>query len=143
MNRRHLHFQQLSVVLGAAILLSSAAYAQEPKTGKLKVRVSREEAYTFVDDKAMGPHGGSIRLSEGKHTVPSGELRFKTLQQDVTITPGQTTTVVADLQPDGANVSGPWGRIQIEVGTLTRGDYAVLLKRQNGRLLCGACRRVQ
>ena len=52
---------------------------------------------------------------------------FKTFQQDVSITAGETTSVRADLVPDGAMVSGPWGRIQIEVGTLTRGDYAVLL----------------
>jgi hypothetical protein len=42
-------------LLSAAVLLSSALLAQEPKPGKLKVSVSPSEAYTFLDLKAIGP----------------------------------------------------------------------------------------
>ena len=117
-------------LLGSAILLSSfstAAHAQEPKPGKLKVYVTLPEAYTFVDEKAIGPGNQSIRLGEGKHTVSVANYGFKAFRQDVSIASGETTTVKVNLETDGANVSGPWGRIQIEVGTMTRGDYAVLL----------------
>lgn len=117
-------------LLGSAILLSSfstAAHAQEPKPGKLKVYVTLPEAYTFVDEKAIGPGNQSIRLGEGKHTLSVENYGFKAFRQDVSIASGETTTVKVNLETDGANVSGPWGRIQIEVGTMTRGDYAVLL----------------
>ena len=122
-----LAFNALFVVLGAIALASSAAYAQEPKPGKLKVSVSRPEPYTFVDEKAIGPGNQSIRLPEGKHSVTVANYGFKSFRQDVSITPGETTSVAANLEPDGSVVSGPWGRIQFEVGTMTRGDYAVLL----------------
>jgi hypothetical protein len=123
-------FKTFLALLGSAILLSSfstAAHAQEPKPGKLKVYVTLPEAYTFVDEKAIGPGNQSIRLGEGKHTLSVENYGFKAFRQDVSIASGETTTVKVNLETDGANVSGPWGRIQIEVGTMTRGDYAVLL----------------
>jgi hypothetical protein len=130
MNNESKWFKSFLVVLGTATLLSSLSltvHAQEPKAGKLKVYVTLPEAYTFVDEKAIGPGNQSIRLGEGKHTLSVVNYGFKPFRQDVSITGGETTKVKVDLQADGANVSGPWGRIQIEVGTLTRGDYAVLL----------------
>jgi DNA-binding beta-propeller fold protein YncE len=122
-----LAFRALFVVLGASALLASAAHGQEPKPGKLKVSVSRPEPYTFVDEKAIGPGNRSISLPEGKHNVVVSNYGFKSFQQDVSIATGETTSITANLEPYGDVVSGPWGRIQIEVGTLTRGDYAVLL----------------
>jgi outer membrane protein OmpA-like peptidoglycan-associated protein len=128
MSRQAQRFRKIFLVLGIAVGLSSAAYAQEPKAGKLKVYVSSpKEAYSFVDDKAIGPGTRSVRLGEGKHTLTVENYGFTPLRQDVSITPGKTTVIKAKLDPDGSKVSGPWGRIQLEVGTLTRGDYAVLL----------------
>ena len=123
-------FKTFLAVLGTATLLSSlssAVQAQEPKAGKLKVYVTLPEAYTFVDEKAIGPGNQSIRLGEGKHTLSVENYGFKAFRQDVSIVSGATTKVKVNLETDGAKVSGPWGRIQIEVGTMTRGDYAVLL----------------
>jgi flagellar motor protein MotB len=117
-------------VLGTATLLSSVSSsvrAQEPKAGKLKVYVTRPEAYTFVDDKAIGPGNQSLRLGEGMHNVSIENYGFKPFRQDVSIASGTTTKLKVNLEADGAKVSGPWGRIQIEVGTMTRGNYAVLL----------------
>lgn len=120
-------FKNVLVAWSLAISLCSTIYAQEPKQGKLKVSVSPSEAYTFVDDKAMGPGARTMRLSEGKHTLLVANYGYKSFQQDVSVAPGQTVSVRAELQPAGSQVSGPWGRIQIEVGSTTRGDYAVLL----------------
>jgi flagellar motor protein MotB len=130
-------FKSFLVVLGTATLLSSAVYAQEPKPGKLKVYVTLPEAYTFVDEKAIGPGNQSIRLGEGKHTLSVENYGFKPFQQDVSIASGETTKVMVNLEPDGAKVSGPWGRIQIEVGTATRGDYAVLLNGKSAGYFVG------
>ena len=124
-------------VVAIATLLSSAVYGQEPKAGKLKVYVTLPEAYTFVDDKAIGPGNRSVSLGEGMHTLSVENYGFKPFHQDVSIASGQTTKVRVDLQPDGAKVSGPWGRIQIEVGTTTRGDYAVLLNGKSAGYFVG------
>jgi hypothetical protein len=124
-------------VLGTATLLSSPVHAQEPKAGRLKVYVTLPEAYTFVDEKAIGPGNQSIRLGEGKHTLNVANYGFKPFSQDVSIVSGETTKVRVNLEPDGAKVSGPWGRIQIEVGTMTRGDYAVLLNGKSAGYFVG------
>ena len=137
MNFQSKWFKSFLVVLGAATVLSSVGYAQEPKSGKLKVLVTLPEAYTFVDDKAIGPGNQSIRLGEGRHTLSVENYGFKPFHQDVTIAPGETTKVRVDLEADGSKVSGPWGRIQIEVGTATRGDYAVLLNGKSAGYFVG------
>ena len=130
-------FKCLLAVLGTITLLSSTIYAQEPKAGKLKVYVTLPEAYTFVDEKAIGPGNQSIRLGEGKHTLSVENYGFKPFHQDVSIASDETTKVMVNLEPDGATVSGPWGRIQIEVGTATRGDYAVLLNGKSAGYFVG------
>src|SRR6266481_403715 len=130
-------FKCLLAVLGTIALLSSTIYAQEPKAGKLKVYVTLPEAYTFVDEKAIGPGNQSIRLGEGKHTLSVENYGFKPFHQDVSIASDETTKVTVNLEPDGAKVSGPWGRIQIEVGTATRGDYAVLLNGKSAGYFVG------
>jgi hypothetical protein len=127
----------LATTLGAATLLTSTVFAQEPKAGKLSVYVTLPEAYTFVDDKAIGPGNRSVKLGEGKHSLSVESYGFKPFRQDVTIASGETTKVRVDLQQDGAKVSGPWGRIQIEVGTTTRGDYAVLLNGKSAGYFVG------
>src|SRR5258708_1064812 len=114
-----------SLFLSEVVLFALGAYAQESKLGKLKVNVSVPQAYVFVDEKAIGPGNRSIRVGEGTHSVSVANYGFKTFRQDVSIEAGKTTAVKADLEPAGGKVSGPWGRIQIEVGTTTRGDYAV------------------
>jgi outer membrane protein OmpA-like peptidoglycan-associated protein len=116
-----------SILLLGAVLLSSAALAQEPKPGRLKVTVSPSEAYTFLDLRAMGPGDQSIEVAPGNHKVMVANYGFKFFQQDVDIQPGQTASVTAKLEPSGAPVSGPHGRIQFEVGLWKAGDYAVFL----------------
>ncbi len=127
MNYQSKFFRGFLAVLGTATLLCSTVYAQEPKPGKLKVSVTLPEAYTFVDEKAIGPGNQSIKLGEGKHTLSVENYGFKPFRQEVSIVSGATTKVNVNLEAQGGEVSGPWGRIQIEVGTATRGDYAVLL----------------
>src|SRR6202167_3895572 len=87
----------LAATLGAATLLSSTVFAQEPKAGKLSVYVTLPEAYTFVDDKAIGPGNRSVKLGEGKHSLSVESYGFKPFRQDVTIASGETTKVRVDL----------------------------------------------
>src|SRR6266699_1865599 len=109
-------------VLGAIVLLSSAAVAQEPKGGKLKISVSPKQAYTFVDGKAIGPGNRTIKLDVGTHHLVVANYGFKFAEQEVSIDPGHTLPLDIKLERAGAEVPGPHGRIQIEVGMRRAGD---------------------
>jgi len=115
------------LVLSAAALFGSVAAAQEPKAGKLKISVSPSEAYTFLDQKAIGPGDQSIEVAPGNHKVMVANYGFKFFQEDVDVQPGKTSSITAHLDPSGAPVSGPRGRLQFEVGLWKAGDYAVFL----------------
>ena len=114
------------IVVGA-FLLNGAAFAQNSKPGKLKIKVSPKQAYTFIDGKAMGPGSRTIRLDVGTHHLIVANYGFKFAEQDVSIDPEHTLPLDIKLEPAGAEVPGPRGRIQIEVGMRRAGDAAVLL----------------
>lgn len=124
---RHRVFTAFCGILGGAFLLSSAAYAQDTKPGKLKISVSPKQAYTFVDGKAIGPGNRTIKLDVGTHHLVVANYGYKFVEQDVSIDPDQTLPLDINLEPAGAEVPGPRGRIQIEVGMRRVGDAAVLL----------------
>jgi len=114
-------------VLGAALLMGTAVYAQDAPTGKLKVHVDPEEAYTFVDGQAYGPGQHMIRLAAGDHTILIANYGFTFNKEVVSIEPNGVSSMNVQLKPAGGLVSGPRGRIQIEPGGLDAGDDAVLL----------------
>ena len=124
---RHRAFKAFCGILGGAFLLSSAAYAQNTKPGKLKISVSPKQAYTFVDGKAIGPGNRTIKLDVGTHHLVVANYGYKFVEQDVSIDPDHTLPLDITLEPVGAEVPGPRGRIQIEVGMRRAGDAAVLL----------------
>jgi hypothetical protein len=127
MQNKILAARKLFGLMGTVLLLSVAAFAQEPKSGKLKVTVSPKQAYTFVDDKAIGPGNRTVKLAVGTHHLVVGNYGYKFFEQDVSVDSDQTLPIKVDLQSAGSEVPGPRGRIQIEVGTLRAGDAAVLL----------------
>jgi outer membrane protein OmpA-like peptidoglycan-associated protein len=108
---------QTAVKLLVVLLsVSVAAFAQDPKPGKLKVKVSPKQAYTFVDDKAIGPGNRTIKLEPGTHHLLVANYGFKFAEQDVSIDSKSTVPVDIKLERAGEEVSGPRGRIQIEAG---------------------------
>ena len=118
---------KLLSVLGTVVLLSVTTFAQESKLGKLKVTVSPNQAYTFVDGKAIGPGNRTVKLALGSHHLFVANYGYKFFEQDVSIDSDKTTPMKVDLASAGSEVAGPRGRIQLEVGTLRAGDAAVLL----------------
>ncbi len=104
------------LVLGATVLLSSVAFAQNAKPGKLKMSVSPKQAYTFVDGKAIGPGNRVIKLDVGTHHVVVANYGYKFVEQDVSLDSDKTLPVDIKLEPVGGPVPGPRGRIQIEAG---------------------------
>ena len=114
-------------ILVGVFLLNGAAFAQNSKPGRLRIRVSPKEAYSFIDGKAIGPGNRTIRLDVGTHHLIVANYGFKFAEQDVSIDPEHTLPLDIKLEPVGAEVPGPRGRIQIEVGMRRAGDAAVLL----------------
>lgn len=124
---RHQALKTFCAIVVGAFLLSGAALAQNSKPGKLKIKVSPKQAYTFVDGKAIGPGNRTIRLDVGTHHLIVANYGYKFAEQDVSIDPEHTLPLEIKLDPAGAEVPGPRGRIQIEVGMRRAGDAAVLL----------------
>jgi OmpA family protein/PEGA domain-containing protein len=124
---RNLAFRTLFAVLGIAAVLGAAAYAQESNSGKLFINVSPNEAYIFVDGQGRAPGSRSVDLPAGTHKVLVANYGYTFVQREVTIEPGQSTSLDVTLEREGDVVFGPKGRIQIEVGQLDAGDNAVLL----------------
>jgi hypothetical protein len=78
--------------------------------------VSPKQAYTFVDGKAIGPGNRVIKLDVGAHHVVVANYGYKFVEQDVSLDSDKTVPVDIKLEPVGAPVPGPRGRIQIEAG---------------------------
>lgn len=124
---RHQALKTFCGIVVGAFLLNGAALAQNSKPGKLKIKVSPKQAYTFVDGKAIGPGSRTIKLDVGTHHLIVANYGYKFAEQDVSIDPEHTLPLEIKLEPAGAEVPGPRGRIQIEVGMRRAGDAAVLL----------------
>jgi outer membrane protein OmpA-like peptidoglycan-associated protein len=122
-----LAFRTVGGILGGLSLLVLVTSAQDSKPGKLKISVQPKQAYTFVDGKAIGPGNRTIKLDVGTHHLVVANYGFKFAEQDISIDSHQTLPVDIHLERAGEQVSGPHGRIQIEVGMRRAGDAAVLL----------------
>jgi len=122
----------------ALVLFGAAAYAQE--TSKLKMSVAPKQAYTFVDGNAIGPGSRTIKLPIGTHSVVVANYGFKFFRKDITMDSGKPTILKVTLDPSGDEVSGPRGRIQLEIGDLSlgdAGDHAVLLNGKTANYFVG------
>jgi len=129
-------------IAGATVLVCMAAYGQarEPQSGRLKITVSPAQAYTFLDGQAIGHSNLSLKVNEGTHHVMVANYGYKFFEQDVSVTPGQTTSINVSLDAAGADVAGPKGSIQLELGKLfltNAGTYAVLLTGTNPKYFVG------
>jgi outer membrane protein OmpA-like peptidoglycan-associated protein len=110
-----------------SVFFAVATCARSAKPGKLRIVVSPKQAYTFVDGQAIGPGRRTIKLEVGSHHLVVANYGYKFAEKDVSIDSDHTTSLDIALEPAGAEVPGPRGRIQIEVGMRRAGDAAVLL----------------
>ena len=86
-----------------------------------------KQAYTFVDGKAIGPGNRTIKLDAGTHHVVVANYGYSFVEKEVSIDSQKTVLVDIKLEPVGATVPGPRGRIQIEGGTLPGATSAAVL----------------
>jgi outer membrane protein OmpA-like peptidoglycan-associated protein len=124
--------------IGAVLALVAAASAQEEAT--LKMSVEPKEAYTFVDGNAMGTGSKHFDLPLGTHKVVVANYGYKFFEREVSMDAGKPTVLKVSLEPSGSEVSGPFGRIQLELGPLSlddAGDHAVLLNGKTANYFVG------
>jgi len=106
--RRFLHLLTLVIAVAAG---ATAGFAQD---GKLKPILTPKQAYVFVDGNAIREGNHTMSLSPGKHTVVVVNYGYKIYTQDVNIEAGKTTKLEVKLEPQGGNVSGPFGDVQFK-----------------------------
>jgi hypothetical protein len=93
-------------------------------TGQLRVIVTPEEAYIWVDDKAASHRTTTLKLTPGEHKITVYNYGYQPETRKVNMLTGQRDQLTVNLKPAGKPVSGPWGRIQIEG---VHGDALVFL----------------
>jgi outer membrane protein OmpA-like peptidoglycan-associated protein len=119
---------------------AAAASAQEQKEATLKMSVEPKEAYTFVDGDAMGTGSKTFDLPLGPHKVVVANYGYKFFEREVSMDADKPTVLKVSLEPSGSEVSGPFGRIQLELGPLSledAGDHAVLLNGKTANYFVG------
>ncbi|MGE5322540.1 MAG: OmpA family protein [Actinomycetota bacterium] len=98
----------------AALLAFCGTVAIAQDTATVKVRVSPPEAYIFVDGQPFAHRSQTISLTAGEHTIGVYNYGFVPQVQNVTLVPGRNPQIVARWEAVPGNVTGPWGKIQIE-----------------------------
>ena len=106
--RRFVHLLTLAIAIA---LGATAGFAQD---GKLKPELTPKQAYVFVDGNAIREGSHAISLTPGKHTVVVVNYGYKIWTQDVNIEAGKTTKLEVKLEPQGGNVSGPFGAVELK-----------------------------
>jgi archaellum component FlaG (FlaF/FlaG flagellin family) len=85
-----------------------------PGKGQVNVKVLPQEAYIWVNGTPVAHRNSTLYLAPGEYTITIANYGYKSQVQKVTVAAGQSQKIEALLQPAGAPVNGPWGRVQIE-----------------------------
>ena len=109
--RRVLSIGLLSVV---ALLLGASLLPAKQKCSTFKVHVSPKQAYVYIDDAPAGWGSGSFWALPGEHTLAVYNYGYKPYVGKITVGAGKTADQTVTLEPISGNVSGPWGRIQLD-----------------------------
>jgi len=106
--------RRLAYLLTLALAIALGATTGHAQDGKLKPVLTPKQAYVFVDGNAIREGNHSISLSPGKHTVVVVNYGYKIYTQDVNIEAGKTTKLEVKLEPQGGNVAGPFGDVELK-----------------------------
>src|SRR6478672_4390565 len=106
----------LLAVVGANLSLAKDKKADNSTQapGEVYVHVMPEEAYVWVDDKPLTHRSHILHLPPGDHKIAIYNYGYEPQVHNVSVVSGQYQEVNAELKRVDAQVSGPWGRIQIE-----------------------------
>lgn len=104
--------------LSAALIVCAAQDKKSDQSntgmGELRVSVSPQEAYIWVDGKPVSHRSSTLHLAAGQHKVAVYNYGYEPQVHEIDISPDKRQELSAQLRPVDKPVSGPWGRIQIE-----------------------------
>lgn len=112
--RRTIH--GMTLLTAIALFVSFESLSAAAQDGKLHLHVMPNQAYVFVDGRAISEASKchSLKLSPGHHKIELVNYGYTPETRDVVINPGETTDVEASLISVSSKVSGPFGAITIE-----------------------------
>lgn len=96
------------------LLLLCAAVAALAQEAKIRVEVGPPEAYVFLDGRAIGEGSRTLTLPPGEHHFAIYNYGYTSQMHTLTLKEGKNLPLQVRLEKSGQEVSGPWGRIQIE-----------------------------
>jgi outer membrane protein OmpA-like peptidoglycan-associated protein len=101
--------------LCVVLMVTASGISGFAQDGKLAFHVRPDQAYVFVDDRAISEASKIyyLKLSPGEHKVEVVNYGYTSSTQKVTIAAGKTTMVRVTLGPAGATVPGPFGALTI------------------------------
>ena len=106
-----MYFHRVALTLACILLLGVVLPAQE---AKIPVKVSPSEAYVFLDGVAIRDGNVTLKTTPGEHTISVYNYGYVGQVRTVTAQAGKNERQTFTLQPSGAEVSSPYGYIQIE-----------------------------
>lgn len=109
------------VIATFLVAAASLAIAQD---AVVRVNVTPEEAYIFVDGQPIIHRSNTLNILPGEHTIGVYNYGYTPQVQKLFFEKGANQVLNARLKPIPEMVSGPWGRIQIEG---VHGDALVML----------------
>jgi len=115
------------------LLVLAAAASTLAQDGKLVLHATPEQAYVFVDGRALGQAGHTFSLSAGDHKIDVVNYGYTPNSQTVSIASGATTDLKVTLSPVTETVAGPWGAMTIEGA----GHDAILLNGKTPEFFVG------
>jgi OmpA family protein/PEGA domain-containing protein len=102
-----------SAVMFVCVLFSvPSAFGQSEGQGKLRIAVNPQQAYVFVDGKAIRDGSQTIELPAGTHEVGVYNYGYIPDTQEVHIAAGRSSDLNVSLVKSGDAVSGPFGDIE-------------------------------
>jgi hypothetical protein len=110
---KFLKFRRL-VFIVAFFSFAVLAFAEKPNVAKVRVNVSPEEAYIFVDGHPYTHRSHTLRLTPGEYTIGVYNYGYVPQVKKLMLQEGDNPKIEARLVPISETVTGPWGRIQIE-----------------------------
>ncbi len=104
-------YKKIAISFACIVLLGVAVFAQE---AKIPVKVSPPQAYVFLDGVAIGDGDRTLKTTPGEHTIAVYNYGFQGQERKVSAQAGKNEPQTFSLERAGADVSSPYGYIQIE-----------------------------
>ncbi len=105
---------RLLILMTFLIAAVGLSFTQESSVAKVRVNVSPQEAYIFLNGHPYDHRSQTLALAPGEYTIGVYNYGYVPQVEKVTLKAGENPTIEARLKPIATRVSGPWGRIQIE-----------------------------